>query len=133
MDITSCSISKISWIYSLQSKCRSSVQSTKIRLGADCGSYHEFLIAKFRQIEFNLRLKFPYILKSKNVGKSTRPFRYLSHVNLILRFMLNNSGHCTKHCNGSKFNLLCIENKKKILIKHLSCTFEFICYIPNNM
>jgi len=31
--------------------------------GADCGSYHELLIAKFR-------------LKLKKVGKTTRPFRY---------------------------------------------------------
>ena len=33
------------------------------RLGADCGSDHEFLIAKFR-------------LTLKKVGKTTRPFRY---------------------------------------------------------
>ena len=33
------------------------------RLGADCGSDHELLIAKFR-------------LKLKKVGKTTRPFRY---------------------------------------------------------
>ena len=33
------------------------------RLGADYGSDHEFLIAKFR-------------LKLKKVGKTTRPFRY---------------------------------------------------------
>ena len=32
-------------------------------MGADCGSDHELLIAKFR-------------LKSKKVGKTTRPFRY---------------------------------------------------------
>ena len=32
-------------------------------LGADCGSDHELLIARFR-------------LKSKKVGKTTRPFRY---------------------------------------------------------
>jgi len=38
-------------------------QSVKIRLGADCGSDHELLIAKFR-------------LKLKKVGKITRPFRY---------------------------------------------------------
>ena len=35
----------------------------KTRLGADCGSYHELLIAKFR-------------LKLKKVGETTRPFRY---------------------------------------------------------
>ena len=97
-DITSCSILKLGWIYSLQPKCKSSIQSAKTRLGADCGSDHEFLTAKFR-------------LKLKNVRKSTKPFRYLSNGNLILRFMLNNSGHCTQHCNGSKFYLLCIENK----------------------
>ena len=42
---------------------RSSIQSTKTRPGADCGSDHEFLITKFR-------------LKLKKVGKTTRPFRY---------------------------------------------------------
>ena len=42
---------------------RSSIQSTKTRLGADCGSDHELLIAKFR-------------LKLKKVGKNTRPFMY---------------------------------------------------------
>ena len=42
---------------------RSSIQSTKTRSGADCGSDHELLIAKFR-------------LKLKKVGKITRPFRY---------------------------------------------------------
>ena len=34
-----------------------------MRLGTDCGSDHELLIAKFR-------------LKLKKVGKTTRPFRY---------------------------------------------------------
>ena len=42
---------------------RSSIQSEKTRPGADCGSDHEFLIAKFR-------------LNLKKVGKNTRPFRY---------------------------------------------------------
>ena len=36
---------------------------SKKRPGADCGSDHELLIAKFR-------------LKLKKVGKTTRPFRY---------------------------------------------------------
>ena len=38
-------------------------QSAKARLGADCGSDHELLIAKIR-------------LKLKKVGKTTRPFWY---------------------------------------------------------
>ena len=42
---------------------RNSIQSAKTRPGADCGSYHELLIAKFR-------------LKLKKVGKTTRPFSY---------------------------------------------------------
>ena len=44
-------------------KWRSSIQSTKTRPGDDCGSDHELLITKFR-------------LKLKEVGKTTRPFRY---------------------------------------------------------
>ena len=36
---------------------------SKTRLGVDCGSDHELLIARFR-------------LKLKEVGKNTRPFRY---------------------------------------------------------
>ena len=42
---------------------RNSIKSAKTRPGADCGSDHECLIAKFR-------------LKLKKVGKTTRPFRY---------------------------------------------------------
>ena len=42
---------------------RSSVQSAKTRLGADCGSDNELLIAKFK-------------LRLKKVEKVTRPFRY---------------------------------------------------------
>ena len=42
---------------------RSSIQSAKVRLRADCGSDHELFIAKFR-------------LKWKKIGKTTRPFRY---------------------------------------------------------
>ena len=38
-------------------------KSAKTRSGADWGSDHELLIAKFR-------------LKLKKVGKTTRPFRY---------------------------------------------------------
>ena len=37
--------------------------SAKTRLGADCGSDHELFIVKFR-------------LKLKQVGKTTRPFKY---------------------------------------------------------
>ena len=42
---------------------RSSIQSATTRSGADCGSDHELLIAKFR-------------LKFKKVGETTGPFRY---------------------------------------------------------
>ena len=47
---------------------RSSIQTEKTRPGADCGSDHELLTAKFR-------------LKLKKVGRTTRPFRYdLNHI-----------------------------------------------------
>ena len=39
------------------------MQSAKTRPGADCGTDHELLFAKFR-------------LKLKKVGKTTRPFKY---------------------------------------------------------
>ena len=39
------------------------MQSAKTRPGADCGSDHELIIAKFR-------------LKLKKVGKTTKPFGY---------------------------------------------------------
>ena len=63
MDITRWSTPKSDGLYSLQPKWRSSIQSEKTRPGADCGSDHELLIAKFR-------------LKLKKVGKTTKPFRY---------------------------------------------------------
>ena len=42
---------------------RSSTESAKTRPGADCGSDHELLTAKFR-------------FKLKKVGKTSRPCRY---------------------------------------------------------
>ena len=47
----------------MQPKIEKLYTVSKIRLGVDCGSDHELLIAKFR-------------LKWKKVGKTTRPFRY---------------------------------------------------------
>ena len=47
----------------MRQRWRSSIQSPKTRPGADCGSDHELLIAKFR-------------LKLEKVGKTARPFRY---------------------------------------------------------
>ena len=47
----------------MQPRWTGSTQTAKIRLGADCGSDHKLLIAKFR-------------CKLKKVGKTTRPFRY---------------------------------------------------------
>ena len=53
---------------------RSSTQSAKTRPGADCGSDHELLIAKFR-------------LKLKKVGKTTRPFRYdLNQIPMVIQW-----------------------------------------------
>ena len=40
-----------------------SIHSAKTKPGVDCGSDHEFLLAKFR-------------IKLKKVGKTNRPFRY---------------------------------------------------------
>ena len=49
---------------------RSSIQSTKTRPGAGCGSDHEFLITKFSP-------------KLKKVGKTARPVRYdLNHITI---------------------------------------------------
>ena len=53
---------KIDYILCSQ-RWKNSIQSAKTRPGADCGSDHELLIAKFR-------------LKLKKVGKTTRRFRY---------------------------------------------------------
>ena len=53
---------QIDYIHCSQ-RWRSSIQSAKTKLGADCNSDHELLIVKFR-------------LKLRKVGKITRPFRY---------------------------------------------------------
>ena len=63
MDITRRSIPKSDLLYSLKPKMEKLIQSAKTTPGADCGSDHELLIAKFR-------------LKLKKVGKVTGPFRY---------------------------------------------------------
>ena len=60
---------KIRLIILFAGRWRSSIQSTKTRPGADCGSDHELLTAKYR-------------LKLKKVGKTTRPFIY--DINQIL-------------------------------------------------
>ena len=52
---------KIRLILFFAVKDREALQSAKTRPGVDCGSEHEFLIAKFR-------------LKLDMVGKITRPF-----------------------------------------------------------
>ena len=68
MDITRWSTLKSDGLYFCSQRCRSCIESTKTRPGADCGSDHELLITKFR-------------LKLKKVGKTARPFRYdLNHI-----------------------------------------------------
>ena len=54
---------KIRLIIFFAAKDGEALYGRKTRPGADCGSGHELLIAKFR-------------LKLKKVGKTTRPFRY---------------------------------------------------------
>ena len=63
IDITRWPTLKSDWLYFLQPRMEKTIQSAKTRPGADCGSDHELLIAKFR-------------LKLKKVGKTTRLFRY---------------------------------------------------------
>ena len=50
-------------LYIFQQRWKSSKQSVETRLGADCGSDHKLLIAKFK-------------LKLKKVGKTIKPFKY---------------------------------------------------------
>ena len=56
-------MNSINYYVLFSQRWRSSIQSEKTRPGADCGSDHELLIAKFR-------------LKLKKVGKTTGPFWY---------------------------------------------------------
>ena len=70
---------------------RSSIQLAKTKLGAECGSEHEPLIAKFR-------------LKLKKVGKTTRPFRY--DLNQI---PYNYTGEVTNRFNGLHL-MECLKN-----------------------
>ena len=63
MDITRWSMQKSDGLYSLQPKMEKLYTVSKKRPGADCGSDHELLIAKFR-------------LNLKKLGKTIRPFRY---------------------------------------------------------
>ena len=63
MDITRWSIPISDSLYSLQPKMEKLYTVSKTKLGADCGSDHELLIAKFT-------------LKLKKGGKITRSFRY---------------------------------------------------------
>ena len=78
MDITRWSTPKSDWLYSLQPKREKSIQSAKTRPGANCGSDHELLIAKFR-------------LKLKKVGKTTRPFSSVTQSYLTLCNPMNPS------------------------------------------
>ena len=62
-DTTRWSLPKSGWYILCSQRWRHSLQLAKTRWGANCGSDHELLIAKFR-------------LKLKKVGKTTKPFWY---------------------------------------------------------
>ena len=62
VDITRWSTPKSNDYILCSQRWRSSIQSAKTRSGADCGTGHELLMAKFK-------------LKLKKVGKTTRSFR----------------------------------------------------------
>ena len=79
----------------------SSIQSAKTRLGADCGSDHEFLICQIQTL--------------KKIGKTTRPFRYDLNLSpaiiqwkwpIVSRHRSDRPGTCTTmdrdlwHCTG---------------------------------
>ena len=63
LDNTRQSILKSTGYILCSQRWRSSIQSAKARPGANCGSDHELLIAKFR-------------VKLKKIGKTIRPFTY---------------------------------------------------------
>ena len=63
MDITRWPTLKSDYYILCSQRWRSTIQSAKTRLGADCGSDHELLVVKLR-------------FKLKKVGKTTRSFRY---------------------------------------------------------
>ena len=89
---------------------RTSIQSAKTRPGADCGSDHELLIAKFR-------------LKLKKVGETTRPFsNYLNQIpydytmEVTNRFKRLELIECLKNY-GQRFMTLSLE---KEMVTHSS-------------
>ena len=75
MDITRSSVLKLDWLYSLWPKMEKLYTSAKTRPGADCGSDHELLIAKFR-------------LKLKKAGK-TIPLTRRTLVDKVMSLLLN--------------------------------------------
>ena len=88
--------------------------SSPTRLGADCGSDHELLIAKFR-------------LKLKTVGKITRPFRYDLNkitcdytVKVTNRFKELDMIECLKNY-GWKFITFVQEAVEKTTTKKVKC------------
>ena len=72
---------------------RSSIQSAKIKPGAECGSDHELLIAKFK-------------LKLKKVGKIARPFSSVQSLSRVQLFVTPWTAACQASLSINNFRSL---------------------------
>ena len=94
---------------------KSSIQSAKTRLGADCGSYHELLIAKFR-------------LNLKKVGKTTRSFSSSSVAQSCLTLRPYKSQHTMPPSITNSRSLLKLMSIESVMPPVISSSvFPFSC------
>ena len=101
---------------------RSSIQSAKTRLGADCGSDHKLLIAKFR-------------LKLKKVGKTARSFKYdlnlhyVSSINYLSISFLSNLAGTYVHILPYPADLPYLIHQSSTYLCIYICLYPSICHL----